>query len=206
MFKLRRVDDLAEELGSLTKAMAALREAGVLPMFGMYDVGALDALQAEPKQSNIGKNAKNTWTLSPTDGIGAIKAVLDPLDVDIVRHLYRRTHYITIRNGAGKRQQVKLYCVNSKHPKSGNASFSMTGFLRETSAAYYMMMCFEGPTAWALSRGQATAMHKAALKNGGEGVGVRIGPEAMEDLNGRMRVTFAPDSQYLLTEAKQLGL
>jgi len=206
MFKLRSINDLAEELGSLAKATAALKEAGISPMFGMYDMGALEALANEPKQTNVGKSAKNSWTLAPTDGLGAIKAVLDPLEVDIVRHLYRRSNYITVRNGNGKRQQLKLYCINSKNPKTGNASFTMTGFLRETSAPYYMLMSFEGPTAWVLSRAQAAALHRAALKNEGIGVNVRVGREAMEDLNGRMRVTMTSDSQYLLSEAKQLGL
>lgn len=217
MFRLRSIDELAEECGSLAKATALLKEAGTPVIFGMYDSGALIALQNEPQQTNVGKKTKAAWTLAPTDGLGAIKALVDPLELDIVRHLYRRTNYVTLRNSSNKRQQVKVYCINSANPQSGNASFSLTGFLREGSSAYYLLVCFDGrgaeeeetvngPRAWALSRAQAQTMHRAAVKSGGESGGAKVGRESLDDLNGRMRLTLGTDSQFALTEAKQLGL
>lgn len=206
MFKLRSFEELAEELGSPAKATALLKEAGAPLVHGMFDQGALDAMSAEPSVSNTGKKTKNSWTIAATDGLGAIKSVIDELDLDIVRHVYRGTNYITVRNARNQRAQLKVYCIGHAHPRTGNATFNLTGFLREGSAQFYMLMSFEGPQAWILSRTQAHALHKAAVKAGGESGGAKVSHRDLDDLNGKMRVTFSVDSDYLFKAAKQIGL
>ena len=82
-FRLRALEDLVEELGTQAKAIALLKEAGAALVHGMFDQGALDAFNAEPKTTNVGKSSKTAFTVAPTDGVGAFKAVLDPLELDV---------------------------------------------------------------------------------------------------------------------------
>jgi hypothetical protein len=159
-FQLRHIDDLAEELGSAAKAKSALVSADVRVINGFYDHGALEAVFAEPKATNVGRAKKNLFTLSETDGIGAIKHCLDKVDLDIVRHLYHGTNFITARNAKGKRRRMKVYSASRTRTQWQIAYFQCTGFLDHRNPGYYLFVCYEGPIAWAMSRNDLIAMHK----------------------------------------------
>lgn len=205
-FRLRALEDLVEELGTQAKATALLKEAGAALVHGMFDQGALDAFNSEPKTTNVGKSSKSAFTIAPTDGVGAFKAVLDPLELDIVRHLYLRSNFLTVRNAKRQRAQLKVYCISSGHPRTGNASFTLNGFLREDAPQYFMLIVFDQVRAWVMSKQQAQLLHKATVKAGGKTDTATVKKADLDDLNGRMRVTLGMESDYLLTSAKQLGL
>jgi hypothetical protein len=209
-FQLRHIDDLAEELGSAAKAKSALVSADVRVINGFYDHGALEAVFAEPKATNVGRAKKNLFTLSETDGIGAIKHCLDKVDLDIVRHLYHGTNFITARNAKGKRRRMKVYSASRTRTQWQIAYFQCTGFLDHRNPGYYLFVCYEGPIAWAMSRNDLIAMHKKCLKHGGylEGdFGFSIPKSKLSHKTGTLRCSFeAADETHLLTSKRQLGL
>jgi hypothetical protein len=206
-FQLRHIDELADELGK-SKAQRTLDDAGIRIINGYYDHGALDALRHEPKATNIGKRSKGIWTLAETDGVGAMKAVLDRVNLDIVRHLYHSTNYLTVRNKRGKRRQVKVYSTSRARTQWQIARFSCSGFLDSTAPSYYMFICYEGPIAWTLSQRQLIAIHKKCKAQGGRASdGFHIPKSKLGHKRGMLHLSLeAGDEQYLLTSAKQLGL
>lgn len=165
-FELRHIDDLAEEVGGLTKARKLLKDAGINVVGGFYDHGAVQALFAEPSESNIGARKKNKWTIAETDGIGAIKHVLDRVDLDIVRHLYHSTNYLTVRNAKGRRRHLKVYSTAYMQVRSERASFTLTGYLSPDAPNYYLLVCYDGPIAWAVKRRELVEIDKVIRKQG----------------------------------------
>ena len=212
MFQLRKFNDLVEEMGSATKAHARLKAAGEVVRNGYYDHGALDALDYMPKVTNIGKSSKHFFTLSPTDGIGAIKEKVEAADLDLHRHL-PATHSLQLRNKKLQLQTVKLYQRNYASNGRFAASFSVTGFLRDTAPEYYLCVCYEAEeeyaNVWALNKPLLTAAHKRAVAAGGihqKAPQFRVGKDHLDDLNGRMQVICRPDDNNILTTASQFGL
>lgn len=209
-FRLRHIDDLTDEVGTKQKAEELLRAADIRVVNGFFDDGALHAVFAEPKATNIGRKAKDRWTIAETDGIGALKAVLDRVGLDIVRHLYHATNYLTVRNGKGRRRRCKVYSASRTHTQWQVAKYSVTGFLDPTQPSYYLFICYEGPIAWALSRQQLRTLHTRCLEN--EGVhpqvpNVSIPVKKMAHPRGCLSIGLeASDERYLLQAAKQLGL
>jgi len=204
-FRLRAFEELVEELGGVTKANKAIKDAGISVLFGMYDHGALEAVEAEPKNSNIDRTKKDYFTLSPTDGLGAIKAVGDAVGLDIVRHVYFRSNYVTFRNAKGQRSQVKVYTRSSWNATEESTSFTVTDYLRDNTANYYMFVCFAGTVGWVLSRADLVGMHKLALKGSGQSKAARIARQDLDNRNGRIRVYLGPE-EHRFTSAAQVGL
>ena len=209
-FSLRTVDDLAEAQSisvADTKKYLAKRQVPIIG--GYFDQGALDAVESEPKGTNIGKAAKNLFTLAGTDGVGAMKHTLDKVDLDIVRHLTRRGNLLTLRNKDKHRRQVKVYTTQRSTGSWSCSTFSMRGFLKTDGSQpdYYMFICFQGPVAYALSRKQLVALYRKVKKSAAASDMCRI-PKALKDHpNGALSLYLSPDQEsYLLTSSKQLGL
>ena len=108
---LRNIRELAEVVGGVAKARALLRSAGVDCIGDLYDDGSIRALRSEPKVTNIGKTHKNYCTVAETDGFGAMKAVCDAADLDIVRHVYCGMNYLTVRSEKNERRTLKVYTL-----------------------------------------------------------------------------------------------
>ncbi len=209
-FQLRHVDDLAEEVGGKAKAQKALAACGVRVVNGYYDQGAIDAMEAEPKTTNIGKKARNAWTLAETDGVGAIKHCVDKTGLDLVRHLYHSTNYVTLRNKRGKRRQLKVYSSSRARTQYQIARFSITGFLSETAPSHYLFVCYEGPIAWTIDRRKLVAIHRKCKSNGGslaDGYGFHIPKDQLSHKAGKLVLALeAADEEFLFVRPSQVGL
>lgn len=209
-FQLRHVEDLAEDLGGKAKAQRVLAASGVRIVNGYYDHGAIEALNAEPKATNIGKKTRNAWTLAETDGIGAIKHCLDKAGLDLVRHLYHSTNYVTVRNKRGQRRQLKVYSASRTRTQYQIARYSITGFLPSTAPAHYMFICYEGPIAWVIDRRKLMSVHAQCKKNGGylpDGFGFNIPKSKLTHKTGVLCLSLeAADEEFLFVRASQVGL
>ena len=159
---LRNITELETEIGR-QKAKSLLKQAGVEIDRDMYDHSALASFMNEPNVSNIGKDKKNLFTLSDTDGLGALKSMLDKVDLDIVRHEYVGQNYITVRNAAGKRQRCKLYTTSSEGERF---IFAISGFEKETAPKYYMLAALKGGLVWVLKREDLRKIMKAVRETG----------------------------------------
>jgi len=125
-FSLKTVEDLAEVQDmTVAEAKKHLQKLNVPVIGGYYDQGSLDAIQSEPKGTNIGKKAKNFWTLAPTDGVGAFKACLDKVDLDMTRHLNRRGNWLWVRNARKHRREIKVYTTSRASGSWKTSTFSM---------------------------------------------------------------------------------
>ena len=208
-FQLKKVDALAEELGkSVPDTLKFLAQHYVPHRGGFFDQGALDSVMAEPKLTNIKTKTKNSFTLSPTDGLGAMKHVLDGANLDITRHLTRRANFLTVRNARGHRTQIKVYTTQRTHGEYDTATFSMRGFLAESDAVrYFMFICYEGPIAWVLSRKQLLALYTKVQKSPTSSDICRIPKLHAAHPTGAITLYLDPGQEaYLLTKASQLGL
>jgi hypothetical protein len=230
-FQLREVKDLAEELGSLAEARAKLKLRGIEIWDGYYNHGAYLAVDSEPDTTNIRKSIKKYWTLAPTDGVGAIKHLIDAIGLDITLHQWHQTNWVMVRNERGQRQQVKVYSTQRYTNRHGRANFGVSGFLTPQAPAYYMFVCYEGPRAWVVPRKQLIGLHKQCFNRRGkdlrhhitkptkddpEGIKTSIwipkhrreNPQARTDdaIKGHLLITFDPDDDFRLMKAGQLGL
>lgn len=209
MFELRRVVQLAEEVGGMTAAKRMLAEAGVPIMDGLYNHGALEAVKLEPATTNIGSANKAMWTLAENDGLGAVKRLMDRLDLDITHHQYHHTNWIVLRNAEGRRQQVKMYCSARSTRRNGAVYFGVSGFLGE-GPPLYLFMCYQGPMAWVMTRRDLMSLHRKCWENNGilpdGGAGFSIPPSEYELGRGYLSCRFLPDDPYRLLNRGQLGL
>jgi hypothetical protein len=207
-FLLRKLDDLAEErTQSPAQVKRYLDKLSIPSVGGYFDQGALEAVEAEPKCSNIKSASKDKFTIAPTDGIGAMKAILDKANVDIVRHLCRKANFLTVRNSHGHRQQVKVYCTQHARGEWKTATFSVRGFLRQEQADHFMFICFQGPIAWGMSRKQLIALHSKVKKSANASDVCRIPKGLAAHPTGALTLYLDPSQEaYLLTNQKQIGL
>jgi hypothetical protein len=229
-FEMRAVDELAELLGGVAAAKKELKKRGVQVWEGMYNHGAYTAFEAEPKRSNLNGPKKELSTLAETDGLGAMKSLLDSIGLDITLHQYHRTNWLMLRNAEGSREHVKVYVTQRFANRHGRASFVASGFLTPQASAHYMFVCFEGPRAWVMSRRKLTYWYnKVFRKNGKHEKQEHIkplgkDPEGIQTTfniplfdkrfvdgatilaKGRLQVTFDPKDEFRLLKASQLGL
>lgn len=208
-FELKTVDELAEEEGKSVKATKAyLAKMGVREIGGYFDAGSLEAIKREPKLSNTGKKVKSNFTLAPTDGLGAMKHCIDMVNLDITRHMTRRTHYLTLRNGKGRRSTVKVYTTHLASTDEAVSRFTLTGFLNAGElATHYVFICYKGPLMWALSRKQLVALHQSVKAAPASSDLARIPKNKGSHPTGCMMLYLDPGiEKYVLTNAKQLGM
>lgn len=208
-FSLRKVEDLAEELGKTPKQVQQLLASKQVPVKGGYfDAGALESVNKEPDVTNIKAKSKDKFTMSPTDGIGAMKAVLDKANVDITRHMQRRANYLTCRNAKGQRQQIKVYTTQRARGDWHTATFNLRGFLSEGEpATHFMFICYEGPIAWILSKKQLAALHAKVKKAASASDMCRIPKQHRSHPHGALTLYLDPSQEnYLLSKAGQIGL
>lgn len=208
-FKIRKVEELAEDEGKTVKAtLAWLAKMGVPVIDQFYDQGALDAIAKEPKTSNIGKAVKNAFTLAPTDGVGAMKACADLVDLDITRHHTRRTHYLTLRNKKGHRRICKVYTTARAATDAAVSTFNLRGFLDPKEvASHFLFVCYDGPVMWALSRKQLAALHKVAKEKAASTDIARIPKRFRSHKTGALTLYLDPGiEKYVLSSAAQLSL
>jgi hypothetical protein len=229
-FELRNLEDLAEELGGMAAAKKELRSRGVQVWEGCYNHGAYKAYEVEPKRSNIGRSKTAFSTLAESDGLGAIKHLMDALNLDIVLHQYHRTNWVTLRNAENKRTSVKVYVTQRYANQNGRANFSPSGFLSPYASGHYMFVCFEGPRAWVASRRDLIKMHRQVydlkkerkdpcvekvlpLGENPEGIRTRFmipykrrHLSEKDNKDGYIAITFDSNDEYRLLKASQLGL
>lgn len=203
MFYLRHIEDLAEDMAGVGNAKKYLAKLAIPVVEGYYDQGAVDAIEAEPETTNIGKKAKLAWTLAETDGVGAMKHVLDRVNLDLVRHLHRRVSYVTVRNKAGKRRSAKVHTSSYMGTRSGRALFRLTGFLDPLSPSHYMLLCYDGPIAWAIKKTEAKTLYEEAKKKKGT---VATLPSKQPPYGTMLVRLSAEDSQWLLTSPRRFDL
>lgn len=209
-FKPRHLDDLAEEVGGVSKAKALLKTADAVLVGSWYDHGALEAMFAEPKRSNIDKKEKCFSTIAETDGIGAIKKLLDVVSLDITRHVYRGSNSMVLRNASGKRRHVKVLTASRYTIGAKRAQFSVGNVFGDSGSQYYLFVCFDGPVAWVLRK---SAVQQILQKMRDEGLTSMDSsfylPKCKENEpggTGRLLCRLNPDSPHVLSWKAQLGL
>jgi hypothetical protein len=221
-FQLRDVKELAEEVGGSAKAKALLSKAGLHVMDGFYNHGAFEAItHYEPTESNIGRSATSSalWTISPHDGIGAIKSLIDKLNLDITHHQYHQTNYVVLRNKRKQRLQVKIYSTAYYCSRHERARFSVSGFTTNMAPPVYMFACFQGPVAWVVTRKQLASIHNKCWKSKDSSIEIehtvgdrsivttfRIPKGRKKKGRGYLTCTFHPQDSYRLLRAKQFNL
>lgn len=229
-FEMRAVDELAEQLGGVAAAKRELKKRGVLIWEDMYNHGAYQAYESEPKRTNLNANKKEFSTLAETDGFGAMKGLLDKIGLDITLHQYHRTNWLMLRNSQGARQNVKVYVTQRFTNRHGRATFTASGFLTPQAPNYYMFVCFEGPRAWVISRRKLSFWYNKVFRKNGKHEKQEIVKALGEDpegicttfnipqfdkrfvdgatilARGRVQATFDPKDEFRLLRAAQLGL
>lgn len=206
--QMQSVRDLAAVVGGMPEARALLAQAGISAVGDLYDSSALEAMRREPLNTNIGRKKKDRFTLAETDGIGAMKAVCDAADLDIVRHVYCGMNYLTVANAKKQRRVVKVYTRARMGLIEKHADFTICGFLREDAPKYYMLMCFEGPIAWVIKQ---TDLVKAwsKLSAGGLPEDYLSCPRQRSEIQSRsgiIRAHMKIDDRFVLKSPKQLDL
>lgn len=190
MSDIRHLDDLVMESGSKKRARELIREAAACTYGDYYDHSAVQSLRSEPQTSNLGRAKKDQWTLSPGEGVGAIKHLLDGAGLDLVRHVYNGQNSITVRNAGGRRRHAKVYTTSRMTVRSPQrARFTLTGYQHAEAPRYYLLLSFDGPIAWVIKRRDLLKQHEEIKAKGfvDDGVGGYSIPRSCWDhKNGRM--------------------
>lgn len=209
-FQLKTLEAHAEEHGqTVTELKTELGKLGINHVGGYFDVGALEAVLAEPGTTNIKAKKKDRWTIAETDGIGAIKHVADKANLDIVRHVTRHSQFVTFRNSKGGRRQVKVYTTQRARGEFVTARFTLRGFLDtdRQQPSHFLFMCYQGPIGWILSHKQLIALHAKVLKRPESSEIASIPRKLRSHPTGAIHLFLdAGEESLLFTSAKQIGL
>lgn len=200
--RIQEVSKLAEELGKETpEVVQLLTSKGISTIGGYYDAALFDAVTKEPALTT---KKRLEWGLSPRLGLGAVKAILDPMGVRVTVHDCRGSQWLMLRHGV-KTVYVKWYYTNVPVTRKKWCNFEVRGFLRDDAPQNFLFTCFDGHFAWALSR----ATIRSAWTNMQQDKEVSlfslvVGHEEHETGAVRIRL-HTGTSKFQLQSPKQLG-
>jgi len=200
--RLRKVESLAKELNKTDSDIVnMLFSKGIRTIDGYYDQTLFDATAKEPA---LKTQQRIEWGLSPRLGLGAVKAILDPLGVRITVHDCKGAQYLML-----KKDQTSSYCkwqyANSAGKKVRACNFQVRGFVADAKFENYIFTCFEGPFAWAMTRKQMLATWNS-IKSGKEVNGFKVPETHLEHEGGSLQVRLSLDSsKFELRTPSQLG-
>ena len=200
--RLRSITKLAEELEKTPDACIKMLAAkSIYVIDGFYDSALLEATAQEPR---IAARQRVEWGLSPRLGLGAVKAVLDPLGVRIVIHDPKGAQWLMLRK-ATQTNYVKWHYANAVGKTTNTAVFAVRNFLTVKAPNHYLFTCFEGPFAWAVPTKTMTAAWNTLQK--GEPVDrFQIAKGQTKHVGGALVIQLNTNSsKFELKDAKQLG-
>lgn len=202
MARYKKISAFATELDiTEDQAVKQLEEKRVPVYEGWYD----DALwQAVMQEKYVAGKKRLATGLSSRLGVGAVQAILDPLDIAVTVHDPHGAQWLMLAHGT-RRTYVKWHYSNDQQVRKETCTFHVRNFMGASAPAYYLMTCFTGPVAWALTPGVLTRAWKD-LSSGKTLTQASI-PNGYEEHEGgclvlRLSTTNSP---YLLRDKKQLG-
>ena len=200
--RLRKVEALAAELNKdVQDVINILTNKGVRVIDGLYDQALFDAILKEPA---LRGKQRLEWGLSHRLGIGAVKHLLDPMGLRITIHDCKGAQYLMLKKGL-THNYIKWQYSNSVGRRIRACTFSVRGFTAESKFDHYLLTCFEGPFAWAISRKHLIAAHNT-VKSGQELEGFRIPNSLKDHPTGALILRLSLDSsKYEFKNIKQLG-
>lgn len=136
------------------EAKALLAEAQIPVVNGYFDKDRLDAVMAMPKEL---RTKRLEWGLSPTHGIGAVKACIDAAGLNLTAHYLNRRNALDITDKKGKTRGVRMYYTNHASDENTVARFNIINFLDDAPENYYALCALNIPAMWVFSNKELRA-------------------------------------------------
>lgn len=199
--RLQNIEKLAKQLENTVEAVTKiLNGRGIVVLNGYYDDALFQATYREP---SVDSRKRIDWGLSDRLGIGAAKALLDPLNIRITIHDPKRGNHLLLKK-SGVYRYIKWQYSNYLN-RGTEAQMTVTNVNVDSMYTHYLFTCFEGPYGWAIPQRDLRNAH-AKLLAGEEVPGFTL-PKAKEKHPGgvlkvRLDTTAA---KFSLKTAKQLG-
>ncbi len=146
--KLYSFKQLTVDLHDVGEAKALLMDAQIPVISGYFDKDRLDAVLAMPKEL---RSKRLEWNLSPTHGIGAVKACVDQANLNLSAHYLNRRNAIDITDKKGNTRLCKMYYVNKASQENTVATFTLKNFLDDDPTTYYALCALCIPAMWIFS-------------------------------------------------------
>lgn len=199
------------ETMEVKEAKALLAEAQIPVVNGYFDKDRLDAVMAMPKEL---RTKRFEWGLSPTHGIGAVKACVDAAGLNLTAHYLSRSNGLDITSAKGKTRGVRMYYTNRTSDEDTVARFNVINFINDDPNAYYALCALTIPAMWVFSNKELRAKWnklrfdtdkiKAVHLNSPTGIWIPI--SQYKNQKGGLRFKLSShESQYRVSSAA-LGL
>lgn len=117
-------------------------------------------------------------------------------------------NYLTVRNAKNNRRTMKVYTRARMGLVDKFATFAIRGFLRKDAPKHYMLLSFEGPIAWVISRDELiktwNELNAGKLPNDTLSAPAHLRATCAE--TGIIHCHMTVDNRFVLRSPKQLGL